>query len=400
MNNIYRSLSVITLAGAILLCSCSTNLGPETLPSTTPTTVETEPEPTETVETTFPEATEPSSKPVVTEKIVEKHGKLSIDGKNLVDSEGETVILKGISTYGIQDCGDFFTAEVVKTLAEDWGCDILRISLTGDKDSGYLKDADKNFDTICKLCDMCTEQGIYVLIDWDVLYADEADENKDAAVDFFKRISAIYSDSPNILYEVSNAQIPVTAAAETDEEPEEVDDWGNNIKPFAEEVIEALRENSPDSIIIVDVSDNGIGIDAAVDSDLDYDNIAYGCKFYSGSQGQELRDKIKDAADDDYCVFITGWGLCNDRGLGGVYYTESGKWAEFFDEYEISWCNYAIGSSVKDDANALKLDSERYTDEQKYSGHWPDGLLSKSGAYAKEQLLKVPAEPLTEDTEE
>ena len=55
---------------------------------------------------------------------------------------------------------------------------------------------------------------------------------------------------------------------------------------------------------------------------------------------------------------------------------------------------------MKDDANALKLDSERYTDEQKYSGHWPDGLLSKSGAYAKEQLLKVPAEPLTEDTEE
>ena len=70
MNRIYRSLLVFPLAAALLLCSCSTNLGPETLPSTTPTTVETEPEPTETVETTFPEATEPSSTPVVTDRVV------------------------------------------------------------------------------------------------------------------------------------------------------------------------------------------------------------------------------------------------------------------------------------------------------------------------------------------
>ena len=74
--------------------------------------------------------------------------------------------------------------------------------------------------------------------------------------------------------------------------------------------------------------------------------------------------------------------------------------ADFFDENGISWCNYAIGSDAKDDANALVLLSERYTDSQKYSGHWPDGLLSKSGAFIREELLKVPAEDTAETEEE
>ena len=402
MNRICRSLLVFPLAAALLLCSCSTNLGPETLPSTPPTTVETEPEPTETVETTFPEATEPSSTPVVTDRVVDAHGVLSVDDAKIIDGEGEAVVLKGISTYAIQECSEFFTPEVIKTLAEDWGCDILRISVTGDKNSGYLKEPDKNFDTVCKICNMCIEQGIYVLLDWNITYTDESDENKENAVDFFNRVSAIYSDTANVLYEISNnaAALATETEAGEDEDAEEVDEWGDIIKPFASEIIEAVRENSENSLIIVDVPGYGTDIASAADSVLDYDNIAYGCCLYSGSQGQEMRDSIKEAIEDDVCVFVTSWGLCNDKGLGGVYYTESRKWADFFDENGISWCNYAIGSDAKDDANALVLLSERYTDSQKYSGHWPDGLLSKSGAFIREELLKVPAEDTAETEEE
>ena len=79
MNRFSKGLSAAIISGAVLLCSCSTNLGPETLPSTTPAT---EPEETtvETTELITPEMTDPSSVAVVTERIVDKYGEHKIDG--------------------------------------------------------------------------------------------------------------------------------------------------------------------------------------------------------------------------------------------------------------------------------------------------------------------------------
>ena len=110
MNKLLRGITVLGLTGAVLLCSCTTNLGPETLPSittATETTIETEP--TETEPTLPPEATEPSSVAVVTDSIVENEGTLRVSGTKIVNSEGEEVVLKGMSTFGIQNCEGFFT---------------------------------------------------------------------------------------------------------------------------------------------------------------------------------------------------------------------------------------------------------------------------------------------------
>lgn len=383
-----------------MLSGCSMDLGPETLPSTTaPTeTEETEPEVTET--TLPPEATEPSSLAVVTDKVVEKNGLLSVNGTTLVNAEGETVVLKGISSYGIQDCGEFFTSEVVKTLAEDWGCDVLRIAVTGDSfNGGYMKEPDKYFDSVCKICDMCIEQGIYVIVDWNVNYMDEPDETKETAVDFFSRLSIIYPDSPNIIYEVANDPY-----LDTDLD-EETDEWEDVIKPFASEVIDAVRTNNPNSIVIVGVPDRGADIEGASEAPLDYENVAYAYRFFSATTGDITREKVQHAIDNGICVFATEWGFGNTNGNSGISTGKSSEWIEFFKENQISWCNYAIGSNTADDSNALCMTSDRYTDEQKYNGHWPEGLLTDSGRFAREQFLAVDdatleAENLEDETEQ
>ena len=397
MSKFSYGISASVIAGAILFSSCSANLGPETLPSTTPytePTVETEPEPELTEETLPPEATEPASSAVVTEKIVESNGRLAIDGTNIVNAEGEPVVLKGITSFGIQDCEDFFTHDTIKTLAEDWGCDVIRIAITGDENSeGYLKDPEKYFDMVCKICDMCSEQGVYVIVDWNVCYLEDYDENKDAAVDFFKRLSAIYTESPNIIYEVTND--PVL----TEEIEEDTDEWEDIIKPFVTDVIEAVRENETENIIIVGTPERGLDVDIASDSALDYDNIAYACRFFTGSQGDALKEKIRTAIDNEVCVFVTEIGFCNDQLFGGVFRKASGPWLEFLGENKISWCNYAIGNDSSNSANALDFSDENYTDEQR-SGHWPDGLISDSGAYARDEFLKVEETAETTETEE
>lgn len=402
MNGKLRGCTVLGLAGAVLLSACSANLGPETLPSTTPATEpsETVPEETEvtletTVETTV--ETEPLSEAVITGSIVEEYGRLEIDGTEIVNSDGDAVILKGISSFNIVECDEFFTAEIVKTLAEDWGCDVLRIAVTGDEDNeGYFNDPEGYFNTVCKVCNMCIDQGIYVIVDWDVMYTDDYDDNEDEAVSFFKRLSTIYPDSDNIIYEVNNYAVPGEADAEDDEDTDE-DEWDDIIVPFATGVIDAVRENNPDSIIIVGAPEHGLGVDTASDSMLDYDNICYGCRIFSGTNKQEQRDRISEAIDNDACVFITEWSYCTEYLKGGIFTSETDNWSNFFDENGISWCNYAIGSDVENDTNALQMHSDKYTFEQIYAGHWPDGLISRSGLYARELLLKTAVE--AEDTD-
>lgn len=393
MNRFTNCLTIAVVSGAVLLCSCSTNLGPETLPSTTPAT-ETEESVPETTETTTPEMTDPSSEAVVTDRIVDKYGQLTIDGSKIVNGDGEVVMLKGISSYGIEKCEGFFTPEIIKTLAQDWGCDILRISLTGDKESeGYLKEPEKYFDMVCEICNMCIDQGIYVLVDWNVAYTEDSDENEEAAVDFFSRLSAIYSDSPNVLYEVENNALMI------DEDQSAGAEWSDDIKPFAKAVIETVRENDEDTIIIVGTPKTCLGISTAADSELDYSNIAYACRFFAGTQGEEYREDIESAIDDGLCVFINEWSMCTDNYSGGIFYVESQEWMDFLKENQISWCNYAIGNDTYDDANALMFSSENYTFEQKYSGHWPNGLISGSGLFVREQMLLVETDDSAEETE-
>ena len=111
MSKRIRGVIVLELVGVFMLCSCSTNLGPETLPSTTPATEPTEtiPEVTEPTEEPTPtEAPEPTSTAVITDRIVDKNGLLKVDGTKIVNSEEETVVLKGMSSFGLEDCEGFF----------------------------------------------------------------------------------------------------------------------------------------------------------------------------------------------------------------------------------------------------------------------------------------------------
>jgi len=380
MNKLSYGIAVFIISGAVLLSSCSMNLGPETLPSIKPTTTTTETETSLTTATIKPEATDPFSTAVVTESVVEKNGFLMVKDSKIVNVRDQEVVLKGMSSFGIQDCGDFFTFDAIKTLAQDWGCDVIRIVINGDANTGYMKEPDKYFDPICKICDLCIKQGIYVIVDWNVGYEKDSSENKKAALDFFTRLSVIYAEDPNVIYEINNDPIAV------DEENPIKDEWAKNIAPFASEVITAIRKNSPKSLVVVGASSYGLDVDVAAKAKLKFDNVIYGCRFFSGAASDEQREKIKEARDKGACVFVTEWGLCSPDCKGGLYYLESDKWIAFFDENKISWCNYAIGSYINNDANALSLLNSQYRDEQKAS-HWPDGLISKSGMYIREKLL-------------
>ena len=240
MNN--KAVSIILCAVLVMsavFAGCSKRLPAETLPSEIPTNpTETTLPPPEPSETTI-EETEPPHGPYSTAMVTEmpalKYGQLSVDGVNLVSEDGETVQLKGISTYGLNQCVDgFFSEETVKTLAEDWGVQVLRIAVQTESEDGndYINDPDTYFNLACQLTDLCIAQGIYVIIDWHITTDGDPNEYKDAAVDFFSRYSALYGEQPNVLYEICNEP----GGTYYDDEDETVD-WDDCVKPYAEDLI-------------------------------------------------------------------------------------------------------------------------------------------------------------------
>ncbi|MBO6194469.1 MAG: glycoside hydrolase family 5 protein [Clostridiales bacterium] len=371
---------------SIVVGACSSKLPPETLPASVPTTsetiIETETVPSETTVETEAEFG-PLSTPQVLDVPVELYGQLRVEGTNLVSESGEPVQLRGMSSGGLQSCFQFFNDDVCDTLIQDWGCTVIRLAMTSHGlDNGYTYFPDRYFNEVCGYLDTLIAHGVYVIVDWHILFDGDPTEYQEDAIDFFSRISALYGDYPNIIYEVCNEPNGMRY-----DDPDSPVDWDNVIKPYAETVIAAIRENDPDNIIIVGTPSWSQDVDEASLNPIDAENIMYTLHFYAGSHGQDHMDKVQTALDNGLPIFCTEWGVSMDSGNSGVFYTETLEWMDFLAENNISWCNWSIGTAILESSNALRLYSNNFTIEQKIQGHWPDEMISDSGLFVRSLIL-------------
>ena len=376
----------LLITSSLIMASCSSKLPPETAPLTPPTTVQTSAETSETV-TVETEPTEASFGPLSTAQVtdipVELYGQLRVEGTQLVSESGEPVQLRGMSSGGLQSCFQFFNDDVCDTLIQDWGCTVIRLAMTSHGlDNGYTYFPDRYFNEVCGYLDTLIDHGVYVIVDWHILFDGDPTEYQEDAVDFFSRISAIYGDYPNIIYEVCNEPNGMRY-----DDPDSPVDWDNCIKPYAETVIAAIRENDPDNIIIVGTPTWSQDVDVASLNPINGDNIMYTLHFYAGSHGEDHMDKVRTAVENGLPIFCTEWGVSLDSGNSGVFYTETLEWMDLLNEYNISWCNWSIGTAILESSNALRLYSNNFTIEQKVQGHWPDEMLSNSGLFVRSLIL-------------
>ncbi len=382
-----KTVLAAVLSVAFIIGGCSSRLPAETLPSIVPTMPVTFDSVVETEQSQIPVETEPSIGPMSTAQVtdipVEVNGQLSVSGTSIVNEAGEPVQLRGMSSCGLISTYNFFTDEVVDTLVQDWGCSVIRLAMTTrGNDNGYTFDPDRYFEEVCGYTDTLIDHGVYVIIDWHILYDGDPNEYREEAVDFFSRISSLYGEYPNVIYEICNEP-----NGERIDDPEQDVDWNNTIRPYAEEVIAAIRENDPDNIIIVGTPNWSQDVDEAAQNPLSGDNIMYTLHFYAGSHGQDLMDKAQTAIDSGLPIFCTEWGTSRDSGDGGVFYDETNQWMDFLNQNGISWCNWSIGSSNTESSNALRLYSNNFTIEQKLAAHWPDEMLSASGLFVRSLIL-------------
>jgi endoglucanase len=299
---------------------------------------------------------------------VELYRQLRIEGNRIVDHKGQAVSLRGMSLFWSQWQGQYYNAEVIRWLRDDWGCDIVRAAVAVHHD-GYLANPEAEMRKVDTVVRAALDLGMYVIVDWHA-----HDPEPEAAGDFFAAVASTYGHHPNIIYETWN-------------EPLADHDWSRVIKPYHEAVIARIRQHDPDNLIVCGTQTWSQDVDKAAANPLPAANIAYALHFYAATHQQALRDRAQQALDQGVALMVTEWGTSEASGTGALDSLDTRLWWKFMDQNELSWCNWSI--SDKDETSAALLPGAAA------KGKWPLEMLSASGKLVRNELRRKRGEVST-----
>nr|QGT51240.1 hypothetical protein Firmicute1046_3160 [uncultured Firmicutes bacterium] len=273
----------------------------------------------------YEEPQKPTPVTIATEKGVSKNGHLQVNGTQLCNERGEAIVLRGMSSHGIQWFPQFLTEDCIKATA-DSGANLFRIAMYTDENGYIANPSVKN--TLINAADTAISLDMYVIIDWHILHDGNPNTYKEQAKAFFAEMAERYRGNPAVLYEICN-------------EPNGGVTWEGDVKPYAEELIEVIRAIDDKAVILVGSPTWSQDLHKVAKSPIAADNLLYTCHFYAGTHTDWLRGRIADALNQNIPVFISEWGTSDASGSGGVYLEESEKWMEFLNANRISWANWS-----------------------------------------------------------
>ncbi|MDR1563930.1 MAG: cellulase family glycosylhydrolase [Oscillospiraceae bacterium] len=262
---------------------------------------------------------------------VEKHGRLHIEGTQLKDEHGETVVLKGINIVGYTQNPGCYNDDAFDALAYDWEMNVLRAY-------GWLGEMGRPIDRAVMdkmywAIDAAIERGMYIILDWHVMSpGDPFDDYYNEVDEFFAEVSAKYGNIPNIMYEIAN-------------EPNGVN-W-SRVKSYAEWIIPIIRQNAPDSIALVGTPGWCSEPDKVLTEGgkLAMPNIMYVVHWYSpyggGTSVQDFINRTQTALNGGMAIYATEWGICDFTG-SEYHFADADKWLAFLDANNIGWVAYML----------------------------------------------------------
>ncbi len=298
--------------------------------------------------------------------LVSQNGQLQVVNGQLRNSSGQPFQLAGISSHGLQWFGEFVNEDSMRWLRDDWGMNVFRAAMYTAED-GYITNPSVK-EKVKEAVEAAIALDMYIVIDWHILEDNNPNQYKEQAKDFFREMSALYGQYPNVIYEIAN-------------EPNGGVTWNNDIKPYAQEVIPVIRANDPDGIVIVGTGTWSQDVHHAADNPLSFSDVMYATHFYAGTHGQFLRDRIDYALNKGVGVFVSEWGTSAASGDGGVYLNESQQWIDFMNSRNVSWINWSLAD--KNESSAALMPGASPT------GGWNQAQLSTSGQFVREQILNT-----------
>lgn len=291
---------------------------------------------------------------------VEKYGKLSVSGTNIVGADGKPVVLQGVSTHGIGWFPQYVNKDGFQSLRDNMNVDLIRLALYSSEGEAYST----NLHTKVKEgVQYATELGMYAIIDWHILSNGNPNTDKAKAVTFFTEMAQAYAQSNNVIYEICN-------------EPNGDVQWERDIKPYAEELISVIRKYDNDAIIIVGTPTWSQDVDVVAQSPITgQENIMYALHFYAATHTDSIRNKLTTALASGLPVIVSEFGICDASGNGSINEDEAQKWLSLLRDKKVSYVAWNL--SNKNESSALISSGCTKT-----SG-WSDEDLSQSGKWIK-----------------
>lgn len=294
--------------------------------------------------------------------IVDHYGHLSVNGNVILGEKGDTVQLRGMSLFWSQWMPQYYNEDCIMWLKNDWKCTVVRAAMGVEK-GGYLEHPEEEKASVIRAVDAAIAQGIYVIIDY---HSHEAHNNPNAAITFFSEIAQKYGKYPNVIYEIYN-------------EPLANPSWKEDLKPYAEKVIKAIRKHDQDNMVIMGSRQWSQKVSEVADNPLKDTNIAYALHFYPHTHRQWLRDEAGYALDKGIALFVSEMGTCDASGNAHFAPEETRIWLDFLDKHKISWCNWSIADK-EETASVLKPGASG-------KGNWTEEELTESGKLIRDELI-------------
>ncbi len=278
---------------------------------------------------------------------------------------GRTVTLRGMSLYDWNQQGwRFYNASVIKNLAEQKKCTVIRVPLIAANYPGSM-------DRVKTVMDACIANGVYCIPNWHVVGA----SNADTAIQFYTTLAQAYGNTPNIIYEPWNE--PTT------------DTWAT-IKAYHEKVIAAVRPLDPSNVFLLGNRQWDQRPDEACNDPVtSTSNVAYVVHFYANSNKlSAFQPYIDSCLNKGLAIFISEYGGVSSNGGGTFNTAEMQNWWNYMDANSIGSANWAVESNTET--------SSVFTTTANANGPWQDSEITSSGTQVFQYIASKYAETMSQ----
>lgn len=311
---------------------------------------------------------------------IKAYGQLAVNNGQLVSENGEAVLLRGLSSHGINWYPKYINAAGLATLKE-YGANVFRIAMYTDQNGGYVYEKEQNKTYLYIAIENVLSQDMYAIVDWHVLMDENPLRHMEEAKAFFEEISSHYAGNKGIIYEICN-------------EPNGATSW-EDIYAYANQIIPIIRKNSPDAVIIVGTPEFSSQLLEPMEKPLEYDNIMYTYHQYIDITERKEADyyQLSKAVEEKFPVFVSEWGISyGDRDDTNIHSYEdeslhmenAHEFLVYLKENNISWCGWSL--SNKAEAYSLVLNSCNKLSGWTKEDMTPSGyMMTQALTYCKEK---------------
>jgi len=299
---------------------------------------------------------------------VSVNGALSFNNEGkIVNEHGNVVQLRGMSLFWDQWASGWFNENVVKTLANDWGASLIRAPLS-QLSTSMAK----------SMIDWANSAGIYVIID---NHSHCAHRAASQAQSFFSEVSAYVKQKnyKHVIYEIYNEPLYENCNGATDTQSGgNLTSW-STIKSYAEGVIQKIRANDGNGLILVGTGRYSQDIGSAQKNPITSSkNIGYVLHFYASESGHSgLKTSLLRARCQNFPVFITEWGTSHADGNGSLDWSAINEWMAWIETLGYSWANWSLYDK-NETSSAISSGGS--------SGNWQEYQLTESGKYVRKMM--------------